>query len=231
MKLLRLFAFGVAIGVLASLGSAKLAQAGNAVERNSAPRHARPHSAVRALTASRLAQSNRNPARRPVPRHPSRSPVRTASTRVKPRFRSPGSAATPVRGQEDPTPLFAWRIGHSRSIAHSSLDGLVNSGRGPPRAGPQQFAFWACPPARRCVPCPAPDSPAVLQTSGFASASNSVGFASISVSQHNLLAESYLPITQRSHPTFHRGLMVPPLAVRHEGTAACMSSPSLGDVS
>lgn len=229
MKLLRLFAFGVAIGVLASLGSAKLAQAGNAVERNSAPRHARPHSAVRALTASRLAQSNRNPARRPVPRHPSRSPVRTASTRVKPRFRSPGSAATPVRGQEDPTPLFAWRIGHYRSIAHSSLDGLVNSGRGPPRAGPQQFAFWACPPARRCVPCPASDSPAVLQTSGSTFGSTQVG--STQVSQHNLFAELYLPNTQRSHSTFHRGLMVPPLAVRHEGTAACLSSPSLGEVS
>lgn len=229
MKLLRLFAFGVAIGVLATLGSAKLAQAGNAVERNSAPRHARPHSAVRALTASRLAQSNRNPARRPVPRHPSRSPVRTASTRVKPRFRSPGSAATPVRGQEDPTPLFAWRIGHSRSIAHSSLDGLVNSGRGPPRAGPQHIAFWACPPARRCVPCPAPNSLAVLQTPGFTFGSTQLG--STQVSQHNLFAEPYLPNTQRSHPTFHRGLMVPPRAVRHEGTAACMSSPSLGEVS
>jgi hypothetical protein len=229
MKLLRLFAFGVAIGVLATLGSAKLAQAGNAVERNSAPRHARPHSAVRALTASRLAQSNRNPARRPVPRHPSRSPVRTTSTRVKPRFRSPGSAATPVRGQEDPTPLFAWRIGHSRSIAHSSLDGLVNSGRGPPRAGPQQFAFWACRPARRCVPCPAPDSPAVLQTSGFAFSSTQLG--STQVSQHNQLAELYLPNTQCSHPASLRGLMVPPHAVRHEGTAACLSTPSLGDVS
>lgn len=229
MKLLRLFAFGVAIGVLATLGSAKLAQAGNAVERNSAPRHARPHSAVRALTASRLAQSNRNPARRPVPRHPSRSPVRTASTRVKPRFRSPGSAATPVRGQEDPTPLFAWRIGHYRSIAHSSLDGLVNSGRGPPRAGPQLFTFRACPPKDRCVPCPAPDSPAVLQTSGSTFGNTQV--VDTQVSQHSQLAESYLPITQRSHPTFHRGPMVPPLAVRHEGTAACLSSPSLGDVS
>lgn len=229
MKLLRLFAFGVAIGVLASLGNAKLAQAGNAVERNSAPRHARPHSTGRALTATRHAHSSPIPARRPAPRHPSRSPVRTTSTRVKPRFRSPGYAATPVRGQEDPTPLFAWRIGHSRSIAHSSLDGLVNSGRGPPRAGPQHFAFWACPPARRCVPCPAPDSPAVLQTPGFAFGSTQV--ASIQVSQHSLLAEPYLPITQRSHTMFHRGPMVPPRAVRHEGTAACLASPSLGDVS
>ncbi len=231
MKLLRLFAFGVAIGVLASLGNAKLAQAGNAVERNSAPRHARPHSAGRALTAARQAQSRSIPARRPAPRHPSRSPVRTASTRVKPRFRSPGSAATPVRAQEDPTPLFAWRIGHQRSIAHSSLDGLVNSGRGPPRAGPQLFYLRACPPKNRCVPCPAPDSPAVLQTSGFASASNSVASASNSVSLHNLLVELYLPITEGFRPTSHRGLMVPPRAVRHEGTAACLSLPSLGDVS
>lgn len=229
MKLLRLFAFGVAIGVLASLGNAKLAQAGNAVERNSAPRHARPHSTGRALTATRQAHSSPIPARRPVPRHPSRSPVRTASTRVKPRFRSPGFAATPVRGQEDPTPLFAWRIGRHRSIAHSSLDGLVNSGRGPPRAGPQHFVFRACPPARRCVPCPAPDSPAVLHTSSIAFGSTQLG--STQVSQHNLFSEPYLPNTQRSHPTFHRGLMVPPHAVRHEGTAACLSSPSLGDVS
>lgn len=230
MKLLRLFAFGVAIGVLAILGNANQAQAGNAVERSSAPRHAQPHSARRALTATRQAHSSPIPARRPAPRHPSRSPVRTTSNRVKPRFRSPGFAATPVRGQEDPTPLFAWRIGHSRSIAHSSLDGLVNSGRGPPRAGPQQFAFWACPPARRCVPCPAPDSPAVLQTSGFTSASKNIASASNTVSQHNLVAESYLPITEGSHPASHRGLMVPPRAVRHEGTAARWSSPSLGDV-
>lgn len=223
MKLLRLLALGVAIGVLASLGNATPAKAGNAVERNSAPRHARPHMTGRALTALRQTQSSQTPARRPAPRHPSRSPVRTASTRVKPRFRTPGSAATPVRAQEDPTPLFAWRIGHTRSIAHSSLDGLVNSGRGPPRAGPQHFASWACPPAHRCVPCPAPDLPAVRQT--LSSNTNTA------VSQHNPLTEPYPQLVERSHSTSLRGLMVPPRADRPEGTAAHLSSPSQGDVS
>jgi hypothetical protein len=206
MKLLRLFAFGVAIGVLASLGSAKLAQAGNAVERNSAPRHARPHSAVRALTASRLAQSNRNPARRPVPRHPSRSPVRTASTRVKPRFRSPGSAATPVRGKKIP---LHCSHGASGTPARSRIPvwtasvilGAVL------RVRVHSTCVLGLPPAPlRSLP-----PPPILRPSFKLPASPSVAPKSVAprVSQHNQLAESYLPITQRSHATFHRGSWSP----------------------
>ena len=210
MKSLRLFAFGVAIGVLAILWNAPPASAGNAVERTSAPRAPRSQSATRALTAVRSSQPNPTPARRPAPHHPSRSPVRTNSHRTQSRSRSDGSQATLTRTQDDPTPLFAWRIGQFRSIAHSSLDGLVNSGRGPPRAGPQHSTTWACSPGSRCVLRPASDSQAVL----------SLRFPS----QH-----LQFPTDVRSIAL--RGLMVPPRAVRHEGTAALLSLPSLGELS
>ncbi len=210
MKSLRLLAFGVAIGVLAFLWNAPPASAGNAVERTSAPRLPRPQSTTRVLSVGRPSQPNPMPARRPAPHHPSRSPARTASHRSQSRSRSDGFAATLIRTQDDPTPLFAWRIGAFRSIAHSSLDGLVNSGRGPPRAGPQLSASRACSPIRRCVSRPASDSQVVLL----------------------LPAPSrHLQATSQVGSMSQRGLMVPPRAVRHEGTAACLSSPSLGEFS
>jgi hypothetical protein len=210
MKSLRLLAFGLAIGVLAILSSERPASAGTAAERSSAPRPNRPQPVAHALTVGRTSQRNPVPARRPAPHHPSRVPASTHSNRLKGRPRPGVHTAILPQTQDHPAFLFAWRIGHSRSIAHSSLDDLVNSGRGPPRAGPQLSASRACFPIRRCVPCPALDSQVVLQPLEF--------------SQH----------LQGTHPMrakSPRGPTVPPRAVRHEGPAARLSSPSQGDFS
>jgi hypothetical protein len=209
MKSLRVFAFGMAIGVLAVLGSAPPASAAGA-RHNGSPRPSRSASAIPGIHASRASQSVPDPSRRPAPRHPSRPAARPVSHRPAGRAKFGGQTATLNSIQENQPQMIAWRIGAAQSIGHSYMDDLVNSGRGPPRAGPQ-FVLRACPPTRRCAPCPATDSQVVLLLP-----------APQIVSQLSNSQSSSLP---------PEGLLGPPRAVRYEGTPARLQLPSQGESS
>jgi hypothetical protein len=206
MKSLRVFAFGVAIGVLAILGNAPPATAAGA-RHHGLPRTSRPASSTPRTHLSRASQSTPEPSRRPAPRHPARNAARPVSHRSTNRGKFSNQAATLNSVQESNPQMMAWRIGASQSIAHNHMDDLVISGRGPPRAGPQLFASRVCRPERRCVPCPATESQVVL-----------------------LLRSPVpqLPSDSQSNSFAPEGLFGPPRAVRHEGTAARLHSPSLG---
>ncbi len=216
MKSLRVFAFGVAIGVLAILGSAQSASAAGARHSRS-PRTSRPAHAARHTHLRRVSQSIPDPSRRPVPRHPTRAATRPASHQSRSRYNGNDQTAVLESIQGNHPQMVAWRIGASESIAHKYMDDHVISGRGPPPAGPQLYASRACHPKRRCVPCPVPDSQVVLflrappQHPTQLQSSNS----SSSNSSSNTLAPE--------------GLFGPPRAVRYEGTAARLHSPSLGE--
>ena len=207
MKSLRIFAFGAAIGVLAILGSAPPAAAAGA-RHHVSPRAHRAASKTPRMHLSRVSQSFPDPSRRPAPRHPARTTPRPISHQAQARSKFNSQAATLGSIQDNNPHMLAWRIGASQSIAHGYMDDHVISGRGPPRAGPQQFAFRVCHPERRCAPCPAAESPVVL-------------LLQTPVPQ--------LPSRSQSQSFPPEGLFGPPRAVRHEGTAARLHSPSLGE--
>ena len=213
MKSLRVFVFGVAIGVLAFLGSAPSASAAGARHSRS-PRTSRPAHAARHTHLRRVSQSIPDPSRRPVPRHPTRAATRPTSHQSRSRYN--GNDQTAVLGsfQENHPQMVAWRIGASESITHNYMDDHVISGRGPPPAGSQLYACRACHPQRsRCAPCPVADSQVVL-------------LLRIPNSQ---IPSQLQSSSSNSIPFPPEGLFGPPRAVRHEGTAARLHSPSLGE--
>lgn len=211
MKSLWVFAFGVAIGVLAVLGSAPPASAAGA-RHSGPPSPSRSASTTPRLHSSRASQSIPYPSRRPAPRHPIRSAPRPVSHQSPTRGKSGGQSATLNSIQENHPHMIAWRIGVSLSIAHAYRDDHVISGRGPPRAGPQ-FVSRACHPTRRCVPCPVAESQVVLLL-------RSPGPPPPSQIEPSISGFATLP---------PEGLFGPPRAVRPEGTAARIHSPSLGE--
>jgi hypothetical protein len=206
MKSLRVFAFGAAIGVLAILGSAPPAAAAGA-RHHGLPRAHRAASKTPRMHLSRVSQSFPDPSRRPVPRHPARTTPRPINhqTQIRTKY---GSLAAALGSVQDNNPqMIAWRIGASQSLAHSYMDDHVISGRGPPRAGPQHFASRVCHLERRCAPCPATESQVVLL----------------------LRPAPKLPSRFQSTSFPPEGLFGPPRAVRLEGTAARLHSPSQGE--
>jgi len=207
MKSLRVFAFGVAIGVLAILGTAPPADAAGA-RHNRTPRSSRPASVTPGMHSSRASQSIPDPSRRPAPRHPARSTPRPVSHQSPTRTKAGGQAAALESIQDNHPQMIAWRIGASLSIAHSHMDDHVISGRGPPRAGPQHFASRVCPRERRCVPCPAESQVVLLLR----------------------IPDPQPPARFQSRTFAPVGLFGPPRAVCHEGTAARIQLPSRGEL-
>lgn len=203
MKSLRVLAFGVAIGVLAILGSAPSADAAGTRESGT-PRPSRPASIAPGIHASRVSQSIPDHSRRPAPRHPCRSTPRPASHRSPTRAKAGGQASAFESIQEVQPQMIAWRISASQSIPHIYTDDLVISGRGPPREGPQHFASRASSPKRRCVPRPATESLVVL----------------LLRNPGPRLPSTLLSTNSQSNTLSTEGLLGPPRAVRHEGTAA-----------
>src|SRR6266850_2565592 len=208
MKSLRVFAFGVAIGVLAILGSAPPASAAGARHHHGSPRTSRPASKTPRMHLSRVSQSFPDPSRRPVPRHPARTTPRPITHQSQTRTKFSGQAATLGSIQDNHPQMIAWRISASQSIAHSYMDDHVISGRGPPRAGPEHFASRVCHPERRSVPCPVTESQVVLLLR---------------------VPAPQLPSNSQSNTIPPEGLFGPPRAVRLEGTAARLHSPSQGE--
>jgi hypothetical protein len=202
----------MAIGVLAVLGNAPPASAAGA-RHNGLPRSSRPASETRGTHFGRASQSVPDPSRRPAPRHSSRTAPRPVSHRPTTRGKFGGQTATLNSIQDSHPQMIAWRIGAAQSIGHSYMDDLVNSGRGPPRAGPQLFVSRVCHPTRRCAPCPASDSQVVL---------------SLQTPEPQLLSQLS---NSQSNSFPLEGLFGPPRAVRFEGTAARLHLPSLGESS
>jgi len=208
MKSLRVFAFGVAIGVLAILGSAPPADAAGA-RHSRTPRPSRPASAPPTMQLSRASQSIPDPSRRPAPRHPKSTAPRPISHQSPTRSKAGGQAATIDSIQDNHPQMVAWRIGASQSIAHNYMDDHVISGRGPPRAGPQLLTSRASHPGRRCAPCPVTESLVVLLLQA---------------------PDPQLPSSSLTTTFPPKGLFGPPRAVCHEGTAARLQLPSQGEL-
>jgi hypothetical protein len=207
MKSLRVFAFGVAIGVLAILGSAPPAAAAGARHHGS-PRTSHPASRHPRTHLRWASQSIPDPSSRPAPRPPARTNPRPISHQSPIRTKFGGQVAALESIQDNHPQMIAWRIGASQSIGHSYMDDHVISGRGPPRAGPQHLASRVCHPERRCAPCPVTESQVVLLLR---------------------TPSPELPSRFQSSSFPPEGLFGPPRAVRHEGTAARLNSPSLGE--
>jgi len=207
LKSLRVFAFGVAIGVIAILGSAPPAAAAGA-RHHRMPRTSRPAHRAPRMRLSQVSRSFPDPSRRPAPRHPARTTPRPITHQSLTRSKFGGQAAMLGSIQDNHPQMIAWRIGASHSIAHSYMDDHVISGRGPPRAGPQLLASRVCHPERRCVPCPAESQVVLLLRT----------------------PAPQLPSRFQSTSLPPEGLFGPPRAVRHEGTAARLHSPSLGEL-
>ena len=207
MKSLRVFAFGVAIGVLAILGSAPPATAAGA-RHHRLPRTSRPAHTTPRTHLSWASQSIPDPSRRPAPRHPARTAPRPISHQAQARSKYNSQAATIASVEETNPQMIAWRIGAAHSIAHNYMDDHVISGRGPPRAGPEHFASRVCHPDRGCTPCPAAELQVVLLLR---------------------IPSPQLPTRFQCTSFPPEGLFGPPRAVRHEGTAARLHSPSQGE--
>ena len=212
MKSLRVFAFGIAIGVLAVLGYAPPASAAGA-QHHGSPRPSRPASSTSGVHLSRTSQSVPDPSRRPAPRHTSRATPRPVSHRTSSRAKFGGQTGLLDSIQENQPQMIAWRIGAEQSISHSHMDDLVISGRGPPRAGPQPLVSRVCHPTRRCAPCPVAESQVVLFLR----------------TPDRQLPSQLSNAKSVSSPL--EGLLGPPRAVRLEGTAARLHLPSLGESS
>ena len=202
MKSLRVLAFGVAIGVLAILGNAPSAEAAG-TRHHGATRPAHRGSAP-GMRASRTSQIPDN-SRRPAPRRQSRAIPRQASHRSPTRIKYGSQAAALESVHSDPQ-MFAWRIGASQLISHNNLDDHVISGRGPPRAGPL-YAFLAFPQNAAGILAPFPSN----WSSSF-----------FETPLHN-------PSKTQFKTSLAEGLLGPPRAVRNEGSAARLHSPSRGE--
>jgi hypothetical protein len=214
MKSLRVFAFGLAIGVLAILGSAPSASAAVGARHRHLPRAHRFGHATPGTRLSRAPQSTPDPSRRSGPRHPIRAAQRPVSHQARGRGYGGGQTAALTSIQDNHLQMISWRIGASESISHNYMDDHVISGRGPPPAGPQLYASRACHPKRRCVPCPVADSQVVL-------------FLRTPAPKLQTQLSSSNSSPNRLSP---EGLFGPPRAVRYEGTAARLHSPSLGEL-
>jgi len=204
MKSWRTWVMGAAIGVLALLASAQHASAA-ATSGSQVPLSPRSSARIASLTAQSHTNTSPQPSRRPAPRHTSRATSRTSTHRTHSRTRGAGKGMATASVQDQLSGDVAWKILPAQDMVYIDVDDLVTSGRGPPRAGPQYVSIQAPCPNRRCVPCPAIESQVVL----------------------TLPPPSRIPSPSSSQVW----LIEPPLVVRHEGAAACIDLPSIGDPS
>jgi len=213
MKSLRLLVFGMAIGVLAILANTRLANAAT---------HHHHHRNIPRLTRSVLApstrasngsHSNSRSSRRPAPPPPNRTATRVRSHRHFSRTRPDQPAAlASVQGVHPEN--VAWRIGPSLSLNRGFSDASVTSERGPPRAGPQLSIARVPRSARKLPSLPRLESQSILRIHG--TIQYQPRSTSIAATRLHLFPQGIF-----------RG---PPRADRQEGTAACISTPSLGEL-